>query len=56
VRHEGYDIELMAAIRLGEIPDVPHEYLNPLQPALADHSMKASVATGAGGFTTLDLK
>lgn len=36
VRHEGYDIELMAARRLGEIPDVPQEYINPLQPALAN--------------------
>lgn len=36
VRHEGYDIELMAARRLGEIPDVPAEFVNPLQPALAN--------------------
>lgn len=35
VRHEGYDIELMAARRLGEIPAVPSTYVNPLQPALA---------------------
>ncbi|HEY8562224.1 MAG TPA: hypothetical protein VIL74_17750 [Pyrinomonadaceae bacterium] len=35
VRHEGYDIELMAARRLGEIPAVPREFVNPLQPALA---------------------
>lgn len=35
VRHEGYDIELMAARRLGEIPAVPDSYINPLQPALA---------------------
>lgn len=35
VRHEGYDIELLAARRLGEIPAVPHEFINPLQPALA---------------------
>lgn len=35
VRHEGYDIELMAARRLGEIPAVPSSYVNPLQPALA---------------------
>jgi len=35
VRHEGYDIELMAAQRLGEIPAVPSSYINPLQPALA---------------------
>ncbi len=35
VRHEGYDIELMAARRLGEIPAVPQTYANPLQPALS---------------------
>ncbi len=34
VRSEGYDIELMAARRLGEIPSVPRSYINPLQPAL----------------------
>lgn len=34
VRHEGYDIELMAARRLGKIPDVPDSYINPLTPAL----------------------
>ncbi len=38
VRHEGYDIELMAARRLGEIPSVPREYVNPLQPALANQT------------------
>ncbi|HEY0429112.1 MAG TPA: hypothetical protein VGC76_15130 [Pyrinomonadaceae bacterium] len=35
VRFEGYDIELMAARSLGEIPAVPQTYVNPLQPALA---------------------
>lgn len=35
VRHEGYDIELMAARRLGDIPKVPQTYVNPLQPALS---------------------
>ena len=35
VRSEGYDIELMAARRLGEIPAVPQTYINPLQPALS---------------------
>jgi hypothetical protein len=35
VRSEGYDIELMAARRLGEIPDLPTSYVSPLQPALA---------------------
>lgn len=36
VRSEGYDIELMAAQRLGDIPSVPTDYVNPLQPALAN--------------------
>lgn len=40
VRHEGYDIELMAARQLGEIPDVPSSFVNPLQPALADPAQK----------------
>ena len=35
VRSEGYDIELMAARRLGDIPTVPHTYINPLQPAIS---------------------
>lgn len=39
VRHEGYDIELMAARRLGEIPAVPQTYVNPLQPALAAQTL-----------------
>lgn len=58
VRHEGYDIELMAARRLGEIPDVPQDYLNPLQPALANSLEKPvpAASANAGGFTTLDLK
>ncbi len=39
VRSEGYDIELMAAKRLGSIPTVPRSYVNPLQPALADTTL-----------------
>lgn len=39
VRHEGYDIELMAARSLGEIPAVPQSYTNPLQPALAQQAL-----------------
>lgn len=35
VRSEGYDIELMAARRLGDIPQVPSTYINPLQPAMS---------------------
>jgi hypothetical protein len=42
VRHEGYDIELMAARRLGEIPAVPREFINPLQPALAQKTYVAN--------------
>ncbi len=34
VRHEGYDIELLAAQRLGEIPESPAVFGNPLQPAI----------------------
>ncbi len=40
VRHEGYDIELMAARRLGEIPAVSQTYANPLQPALTLQSIQ----------------
>lgn len=36
VRHEGYDIELLAAQRFGDIPDLPAGYQTPLEPALAD--------------------
>lgn len=42
VRHEGYDLELMAAQRLGEIPAVPQEFVNPLQPALANQNAPAT--------------
>jgi len=59
VRHEGYDIELMAARRLGEIPAVPQTYVNPLQPALGAHrSVPAPVAESkrSSPFTTLGLK
>jgi hypothetical protein len=51
VRNEGYDIELMAAARLGDIPSVPADYVNPLQPALANPA-----ARGSSSFTTLGLK
>jgi hypothetical protein len=35
VQSEGYDVELMAAGRLGDIPALPQRYANPLQPALS---------------------
>jgi hypothetical protein len=41
VRYEGYDIELMAARSLGEIPAVPRDFINPLQPALAQPQYSA---------------
>jgi hypothetical protein len=58
VRLEGYDIELMAARRLGDIPSVPATYVNPLTPALAV-TAAATVASGperGSPFTTLGLK
>ncbi|HRJ87260.1 MAG TPA: hypothetical protein PLX39_01105 [Pyrinomonadaceae bacterium] len=59
VRHEGYDIELMAARRLGEIPSVPQSYYNPLQPALGareDAAIPANGSSESSSFTTLGLK
>jgi hypothetical protein len=47
VRHEGYDIELMAARRLGDIPSVPSSYVNPLQPALAIGGVEPPVRPAA---------
>ena len=55
VRSEGYDIELMAAARLGEIPSVPSSFVNPLQPALAE-SVGAAPRQEKAPFTTLGLK
>ena len=58
VRHEGYDIELMAARRLGEIPAVPQTYVNPLQPALASQSLPDPPVRPSrdSSLTTLNLK
>lgn len=57
VRHEGYDIELMAAARLGEMPSVPQAYINPLKPALVEHAIpEPSARTRLSSFTSLDLK
>jgi hypothetical protein len=55
VRHEGYDIELMAARNLGEIPAVPTQYANPLQPALSNTPIFQPPAPGNSGITTLGL-
>ena len=58
VRHEGYDIELMAAQRLGEIPAVPQEFINPLQPALANQNAPLQTVnqTQKSPYSTLGLK
>jgi hypothetical protein len=59
VRHEGYDIELMAARQLGDIPNVPQSYINPLQPALSKtsevESYSVSGASKDSKITTLGL-
>ena len=56
VRSEGYDIELMAAARLGDIPTVPETYINPLQPALATATLAAQrTSAQKASITTLDL-
>jgi len=44
VRHEGYDIELMAAQRLGEMPHLPGGGLAPLVPAISNTSTKTTAA------------
>lgn len=58
VRGEGYDIELMAARRLGEIPNVPTTYINPLQPALSAATVNTEPAPvpNRSNITTLGLK
>ncbi|HSK73102.1 MAG TPA: hypothetical protein VK892_15495 [Pyrinomonadaceae bacterium] len=56
VRHEGYDIELMAARRLGEIPAVPQTYINPLQPALSQQPLPKPPQKQKSSITTLGLK
>lgn len=57
VRREGYDIELMAARRLGDIPSVPATYANPLSPALSQAtSLPAAGRERPARLTTLGLK
>lgn len=55
VRHEGYDIELLAAQRLGEIPAVPDDFVNPLQPALASQPSPPKFKNESSTTTTLGL-
>jgi hypothetical protein len=55
VRHEGYDIELMAARQLGEIPALPRQFVNPLQPALSANQMPNQPSQKKSSITTLGL-
>ncbi len=55
VRYEGYDIELMAARRLGDIPKVPSTFVNPLQPALANQARTTTSAARNSSMTSLGL-
>ncbi|MEZ5308937.1 MAG: hypothetical protein R2684_17465 [Pyrinomonadaceae bacterium] len=51
VRREGYDIELLAASRLGDIPDVPDQFVNPLEPAISkSHSEVSKTTDGLAGL------
>ncbi len=58
IRNEGYDIELMAAARLGDMPIVPDTYLNPLHPALSmsDAAPSAKAVERRSTTTTLGLR
>ena len=56
VRTEGYDIELMAARRLGDIPSLPDSYVSPLQPAISVQHVQAASPDNRSGLTTLGLK
>lgn len=57
VRQEGYDIELMAARHLGEIPAVPQMYVNPLHPAMSvENAARVSETPRTSSITTLGLK
>lgn len=46
VRQEGYDIELLAAQRLGSMPELPTGYKAPLTPAIAEPVAKEPRAGG----------
>lgn len=55
VRHEGYDIELLAAQRLGEIPALPYGVNTPLTPAIAPAPRPAPARGFAPPGSTLGL-
>jgi hypothetical protein len=51
VRHEGYDIELMAARQLGELPDV--KVSSPFGPALSNEQSPTSAPPSSGSIFNL---
>ena len=51
VRHEGYDVELLAAQRLGEMPALPAGVTAPLAPALAGDTTRGAANLGARADT-----
>jgi hypothetical protein len=56
VRHEAYDVELMAARQLGEMPALAPQYVNPLRPALVTDQLPAFEPNQASSkITTLGL-
>jgi hypothetical protein len=54
VRHEGYDIELLAAQRLGVIPELPRGMNTPLAPALAAAPARAAPPPPPGSVLGLN--
>jgi len=50
VRHEGYDVELLAARVFGQMPDVPAAAHTPLTPAVAAVSAGADAAKAENSF------
>lgn len=59
VRQEAYDVELMAARSLGEMPPLANRDINPLRPALGLQKqllIERVPDSAASGFTTLDLR
>ncbi|MDQ4122939.1 MAG: hypothetical protein M3209_15995 [Acidobacteriota bacterium] len=58
VRQEAYDIELMAARSLGEMPPLAPNYINPLRPAIVVNQTSEQFIPNQtpGSITTLNLK
>jgi len=55
IRGEAYDIELLATRRLGEIPDLPPDYFNPLQPALGHTKNRTTTPAQTGNTASSSM-